>query len=139
MATSCANEQSIILHRYLINWNYLSVHLHLSPTPLTSTYESEAHGSHSAIDHILCPSHCLSSFRSCFILEEDPSNTSDHLPILAEILVSLPSTLQTTQKETQLPSSSQLEETNLGEGEVSLYNTIRSCSLKPSSHHPRGV
>ena len=44
-------------------------HLHLSP--LQSTHESETHGS--------------LSISKCVVAEEDPINTSDHLPILAEI------------------------------------------------------
>lgn len=60
-------------------------HLHLSPSQSTHTYESEAHGSLSTIDHFLGRSHMLSSISKCVVAEEDPINTSDHLPILAQI------------------------------------------------------
>ena len=49
------------------------------------TQESEAHGSLSTIDHFLGPSHMLSSISKCVVAEEDPINTSDHLPILAQM------------------------------------------------------
>ena len=78
MAFTPINEQGKILRQYLQKWNFLSAHLHLSPTPATSTYESETHGSISTIDHILCPSHVLPSLSSCHV-EEEPSNNSDHL------------------------------------------------------------
>ena len=81
MASTPINEQGKILRQYLQRWNFLSAHLHLSPTPATSTYESEAHGSISTIDHILCPSHVLQSLSSCHVIKEEPSNNSDHLPI----------------------------------------------------------
>ena len=67
MASTLINEQGKILMQYLKRWNFLSAHLHLSPTLATSTYESGAHGSISTIDHILCPSHVLPSLLSCLI------------------------------------------------------------------------
>ena len=90
MASTPINEQGKILMQYLKRWNFLSAHLHLSPTPATSTYESEAHGSISTIDHILCPSHVLPSLSSCHVIEEEPSNNSDHLPITCQISTHLP-------------------------------------------------
>ncbi len=60
-----------------------------SPSLLTYTYESEAHGSVSTIDHILCPSHTLPSFPSSHVMEEEPSNNSDHLPVTCQIDVNL--------------------------------------------------
>ena len=90
MASTHINEQGKILQKYLQRWNFLSAHLHLSPTPATSTYESEAHGSISTIDHILCPSHVLQSLSSCHVIEEEPSNNSDHLPITCRLNTHLP-------------------------------------------------
>ena len=84
-ACTRANEHGCILLRYLRGWKYLSYHLHLSPSQSTHTYESEAHGSLSTIDHFLGPSHMLSSISKCVVGEEDPINTSDHLPILAQM------------------------------------------------------
>ena len=49
------NEQGQILLRYLRKWSYCSYHLHLSPSHSTVTYESEAHGSVSMIDHLIGP------------------------------------------------------------------------------------
>ena len=95
MASTPTNEQGKIVMQYLKRWNFLSAHLHLSPTPATSTYESEAHGSISSIstiDHILCPSHVLPSLLSCRVIEEEPSNNSDHLPITCQISTHLPNT-----------------------------------------------
>ena len=89
MACTPCNEQGRILSRYLNRWNFLSVHLHLSPSLATSTYLSEAHGSSSTIDHILCPSHLLSSFSDCTVAEEIPLNMSDHFPILSNFKVCL--------------------------------------------------
>ena len=76
MASTPINEQGKILMQYLKRWNFLSAHLHLSPTPETSTYESEAHGSISTIDHIICL-----------------PNNSDHLPITCHISTHLPTSL----------------------------------------------
>ena len=90
MASTPINEQGKILMQYLKRWNFLSAHLYLSPTPETSTYESEAHGSISTIDHILCPSHVLPSLLTCHVIEEEPSNTSDHLPLTCNISTQLP-------------------------------------------------
>ena len=84
-ACTPANEHGHILLRYLRRWKYLSYHLHLSPSQSTHTYESEAHGSLSTIDHFLGPSHMLSSISKCVVAEEDPINTSDQFPILAEL------------------------------------------------------
>ena len=83
------NEQGRILSRYLRRWNFLSVHLHLSPSPATSTFVSEAHGSSSTIDHILCPAHLLSSFSECVVEDDAPLNMSDHLPILSRLKLCL--------------------------------------------------
>ena len=80
-----ANEHSPILLRYLRRWKYLSYYLHLSPSQPTHTYESEAHGTLSTIDHFLGLLHMLSSISKCAVGEEDPINTSDHLPILAQM------------------------------------------------------
>ena len=55
---------------------------HLSPSQSTYTYENEVHGSLSTIDHFLGTLHMLSSISKCVVAEEDPTNTSDHLPIL---------------------------------------------------------
>ena len=84
-ACTLANEHGRILLQYLHRWKYLSYHLHFSPTQSTHTYESEAHGSLSTIDHFLGPSHMLSSISRCVVAEEDPINTSDHLSILAQM------------------------------------------------------
>ena len=86
MACTPCSEQGRILSRYLNRWNFLSAHLHLSPSLATSTYLSEAHGSSSTIDHILCPSHLLSSFSDCAVAEV-PLNMSDHLPVLSTLKV----------------------------------------------------
>ena len=90
MASTAINEQGKILMQYLKRWNFLSAHLHLSSSPETSTYESEACCSISTIDHILCPSHVLPSLSSCHVIEEDPSNNSDHVPITCNISTQLP-------------------------------------------------
>ena len=91
MASTPTNEQGKILMQYLKRWNFLSAHLlHLSPTLATSTYESEAHGSISTIDHILCSSHVLPSLLSCHVIEEEPSNNFDHFPITCQMSTHLP-------------------------------------------------
>ena len=82
-----SNEQGIILHRYLSKWDYISSHLHLAITDLVFTYDSEAHGSSSIIDHILCPKFFTTSFVNCYVLSENPLNMSDHLPVLAEFYI----------------------------------------------------
>ncbi len=83
LATTTANEQGRILARYLRKWNYVAVHLHLNNNPQFSshTYISEARGTYSSIDHIIFPKHLLSGFSECTVLEEDPLNLSDDLPV----------------------------------------------------------
>ncbi len=53
------NEQGIILNKYLLKWEYASAFLYPRFRPSVSqqvfTYTSEAHGSTSCIDHLLCP------------------------------------------------------------------------------------
>ena len=65
--------------------NIYLITLHLSPSQSTHTDESEVHGSLSTIDHFLGPPHMLSSISKCVVGEEDLINTSDHLPILAQM------------------------------------------------------
>ena len=84
-ACTPANEHGRILLRYLRRWKYLSYHLHLTHPQSTHTYESEAHGSLSTIDHFLGPSHRLSFISKGVVAKEDPINTSDLLPILADM------------------------------------------------------
>lgn len=80
-ARTNVNEQGKILLSYLNRWSFVSTHLHLNSRTPSHTYESEAHGSVSTIDHILCPSYLLPSFRKSVVLEESALNTSDHLPL----------------------------------------------------------
>ncbi len=42
MTCKPSNEQGKILLKYLKRWNFMSAHLHLSPSLATATYESEA-------------------------------------------------------------------------------------------------
>ena len=84
LAETSINEQGRILSRYLAKWNYLSVHLCLTKNITTHTYVSEAHNSKSTIDHILTSSVYLRArFISSEVLDEDPNNLSDHLPVVA--------------------------------------------------------
>ena len=78
------NEQGIILNRYLEKWNYVSSHLQpsLNLSRQFLTHESEAHSSFSILDHVLCPKHFVSEFRSAFVDTEHPLNSSDHLPVV---------------------------------------------------------
>ena len=85
-----SNEQGKILIQYLNRWNFLSTHLHLGSSLCSHTYESEAHGSFSTIDHILCQEHLLPSFHKSFVLEESVLNTSDHLPLSCSLHLSFP-------------------------------------------------
>ena len=52
---------------------------------MSHTYESEAHSSLSTIDHILCSQHLLPQVSRARTLEEDVLNTSDHIPVMAEL------------------------------------------------------
>ena len=46
-----------------------------------------AHGSLSCIDHILCPASFRRNLGDCWVIEDDPLNLSDHLPIVAKITI----------------------------------------------------
>ena len=85
------NEQGIILNRYLQKWDYVSIHIHLSFLSGNNifTYESEAHGSFS-IDHVLCPRFFVSSIQDALVLSDHHLNTSDHLPLLVCIPITVP-------------------------------------------------
>lgn len=83
------NELGRILCQYLTRWNYTSVHLYLRSSSHYHTYVSEAHNSQSTIDHILCHFRFLDVFTSAKVLDECPMNTSNHLPISANIQVTL--------------------------------------------------
>jgi len=87
-ATTKTNEQGCILMHYLRRWNYVSVHLHQHSKP-SHTYISEAHSTLSSIDHILCPMHLMSKMQECSVLDEDPINMSDHLPVCAGFVCDL--------------------------------------------------
>ena len=89
-STTPVNEQGSILLRYLTKWEYASVHLTspLSNVP-SHTYHSDAHSSYSTLDHILAPSHLLSIFRQRSMLDDDPLNLSDHLPVSASVSCAL--------------------------------------------------
>ena len=83
MSRTEVNEQGKILYQYINRWHFISVHLHLQSTLPSVTYESDAHGTQSTIDHIICPIHMLPKFVSASTVAEEPLNTSDHLPVLA--------------------------------------------------------
>jgi hypothetical protein len=83
------NEQGIILGRYLVRWGYVSAHLHYQPVSSVCTYESEAHGTFSSIDHILCPQFLLDSISKSGVLGDHHLNTSDHFAVWLEISIEL--------------------------------------------------
>ena len=84
------NEQGAILHRYLSKWDYVSSHLVLASSGNVFTYESEAHGSQSIIDHILCPRFFADYLCTSHVLSEYPLNMSDHLPLFAQFRICPP-------------------------------------------------
>ena len=88
-ATTTINEQGQILSHYLKSWNFVSAHLHLNTETSSHTYESESNSCISTIDHFLCPQHCLPSLNKCSTLNNLSSacNTSDHIPLVAEVTV----------------------------------------------------
>ena len=92
LATTTINEQGRILYRYLQKWNYTSVHLHKCSSSNTHTYTSDAHHTSSTIDHILSPKHLLDRFSHSQVLTDEPLNLSDHSPVCATFLCSIPKT-----------------------------------------------
>ena len=101
------NEQGIILNRCLTKWDYVSVHLQspLNPSGSFMTHESEAHGTFSIIDHILCPKYFLSEFVSASIGVDHPLNSSDHLPVISSIDVVFNSVSSCSQVPSGSPST----------------------------------
>ena len=75
---------------FIIIIDFLSVHLHVGLSHSSHTYRSEAHGTFSSIDHILCSRHLLSSFSSCYVTDDAPLNLSDHFPVCCSFSTSLP-------------------------------------------------
>ena len=84
-ATTTVNEQGRILNQYLKRWGFTSSHLHLNTVSSSHTYEGDHNGCKSTIDHLLCAERFLPQIQSCYVIDNEPSNTSDHLPLYAEI------------------------------------------------------
>ena len=84
VSTTPVNEQGRILSKYLQSWGFTSAHLHLNDTPSSHTFENTSKQCISTIDHFICASHNLNLFKSCCVLHDLPSNTSDHCPLVAE-------------------------------------------------------
>ena len=82
--TSRANEQGWILQRYLLNWNQVSAHLNIPQSPPSPSHTRPMGPLQAYVDHILCPKH-LPLIVQCHPLDEDPLNTSDHLPLICHI------------------------------------------------------
>jgi len=80
-ATTKVNEQGQILNTYLRRWGYTSCHLHLNTAPSSDTYEADHNGCKSTIDPLLCSERHLPQVQSCYVVDNEPSNTSDHLPL----------------------------------------------------------
>ena len=91
LPTRLPNEQGAILNRYLAIWGYVSGHLHLFEGSQCSgppdTYTSEAHGSSSCIDHILCHLSICDKLLDCLVLDDAPLNVSNRLPVVAEFSI----------------------------------------------------
>ena len=88
MASTPINEQGKILRQYLQRWNFLSAHLHLSPTPATSTYESEARAMapyQQLTTFFALPMYSHLSYPAVSSKRNHASNNSDHLPITCQI------------------------------------------------------
>ena len=64
LSSTRLNEQGRILHQFMSRWDLASIHLHISDSPMSHTYSSEAHSSLSTIDHILCSQHLLAKVTS---------------------------------------------------------------------------
>ncbi len=80
-----ANEQGVILKRYLDSWGYVSVTLQFS-LDTVFPYTSDEHGSTSCIDHVLCPRDCIGGLvEDCVVLTDHHLNMSDHLPVVATL------------------------------------------------------
>lgn len=78
-ASTPVNEQDWNLRQYLDVWDFIFYHPHLNGSIDNHTYESEAHGSISCIDHVIGPHYFLLSILSCCIIASDNSlNLSDH-------------------------------------------------------------
>ena len=90
-SSSPPNEQGRILKRYLTRWSYLSAHLSVPSSGPLFTYENDAHGSTSIIDHLLCPTLFISAIKSCYVLTDHHLNLSDHRAIFASIVCTPPS------------------------------------------------
>ena len=59
LSTTRLNEQGRILVPSMVSWNLVSTHLHKSHLSSSHTYESEAHGTLSTIDRVMCQERLL--------------------------------------------------------------------------------
>ena len=80
-------EQGSILAHFLDQWNLASTHLHFPGAPSSHTFESEAHLTLSAIDHIMCHTSILPRFKFSNTLPEHHLNRSNYLPVVAVVQV----------------------------------------------------
>ena len=90
LSTTSTNTQGRILLQFMDKFNLVSTHLHKSNLLLSHMYESDAHHSVSTIDHILCSKHLLSAILQASLIDDHPLNTSDHFPVVAELIIHLP-------------------------------------------------
>ena len=77
---------------YIATYRNGTTHLHKCSSSITHTYTSDAHHTSSTIDHILSPKHLLDRFSHSQVLTDEPLNLSDHSPVCATFLCSIPKT-----------------------------------------------
>ena len=79
---------SSILYDFLIYNNFTSADL-LFKQKVKYTYFCHTSKNYTWIDHILCHVNDMNSTNTCSIVQEEPDNVSDHLPIRLEFLLPL--------------------------------------------------
>ena len=64
---------------------FTSAHFYLNDAPSSHTFENPSKQCKSTINHFICASRNLSYFITCHVIQDHPSNTSYHCPLVAEI------------------------------------------------------
>ena len=84
------NIYSSILYDFLAFNDFISADL-LQKQMVNYTYFCHENKCYTWIDHIICAHHDMKNITSCHIIPEEPSNTSDHLPV--QLKFSIPITV----------------------------------------------
>ena len=95
------NTYSSILYDFLIHNDLTSADLHFNQNP-KYTFFCHTSKKYTWIDHILCNMNDLRHVKRCSIVQEEPENVSDHLPIRIEFSLLLEANNKQPRRKSQI-------------------------------------